>query len=74
MKVTMDVLAILVSTVASESTFSVGGRVIDAYRSSLGKETVQKLFCGADWIRHFYGINKKLKISNVGVLKKINLA
>ncbi|KAL4564242.1 hypothetical protein LXL04_028299 [Taraxacum kok-saghyz] len=80
-KMAMDVLAIPVSTVASESTFSAGGRVIDAYRSSLGKETVQKLICGADWIRHLYGINKKLKkeempteISNVGVLKKINLA
>ncbi|KAL4589182.1 hypothetical protein LXL04_002087 [Taraxacum kok-saghyz] len=74
LKMAMDVLAIPVSTVASESTFSAGGRVIDAYRSSLGKETVQKLICGADWIRHLYGINKKLKISNVGVLKKINLA
>ncbi|KAL4588114.1 hypothetical protein LXL04_000993 [Taraxacum kok-saghyz] len=59
-KMAMDVLAIPVSTVVSESTFSAGGRVIDAYRSSLGKETVQKLICGADWIRHLYGINKKL--------------
>ncbi|KAL4564893.1 hypothetical protein LXL04_028969 [Taraxacum kok-saghyz] len=47
-KMAMDVLAIPVSTVASESTFSAGGRVIDAYHSSLGKETVQKLICGAD--------------------------
>ncbi|KAL4565349.1 hypothetical protein LXL04_029440 [Taraxacum kok-saghyz] len=60
-KMAMDVLAIPVSTVASESTFSAGGRVIDAYRSSLGKETVQKLICGAGWIRHLYGIKKKLK-------------
>ncbi|KAL4568270.1 hypothetical protein LXL04_023878 [Taraxacum kok-saghyz] len=80
-KMAMDVLAIPVSTVASESTFSARGRVIDAYRSSLGKETVQKLICGADWIRNLYGIKKNLKneempteISNVGVLKKINLA
>ncbi|KAL4585922.1 hypothetical protein LXL04_010549 [Taraxacum kok-saghyz] len=80
-KMFMDFLAISVSTVASESTFSAGGRVIDAYCSSLGKETVQKLICGADWIRYLYGIKKNLKkeempteISNVCVLKKINLA
>ncbi|KAL4582540.1 hypothetical protein LXL04_007091 [Taraxacum kok-saghyz] len=42
-KMAMNVLAIPVSTVASESTFSVGGRVIDAYRLSLGKETISSV-------------------------------
>ncbi|GFZ15577.1 hypothetical protein Acr_24g0017670 [Actinidia rufa] len=44
--------------VASESTFSAGGRVIDPYRASLSTETVQMLLCGADWVRAFYGIKK----------------
>nr|KAJ0218089.1 hypothetical protein LSAT_V11C300138680 [Lactuca sativa] len=57
----MDVLAIPISTVASEATFSAGGRVIDPYRSSLAPHTVEKLICGGDWIRHRYGIKKKLK-------------
>nr|KAJ0197482.1 hypothetical protein LSAT_V11C700369810 [Lactuca sativa] len=61
----MDVLAIPISTVASEATFSVGGRVIDPYRSSLVPDTVEKLICGGDWIRNRYGIKKKIEESNV---------
>ena len=40
-----------ISTVASESAFSVGGRVIDRYRSSLNPETAETLICAQDWIR-----------------------
>nr|KJB10737.1 hypothetical protein B456_001G220000 [Gossypium raimondii] len=50
-KMARDVLAILVSTVASESTFSTGGRVLDQYRSSLTPKIVQALVCTQDWIR-----------------------
>ncbi|XP_041004076.1 zinc finger BED domain-containing protein RICESLEEPER 2-like [Juglans microcarpa x Juglans regia] len=49
--------------VASESTFSAGGRVIDPYRASLSTETVQILLCGADWVRARHGIKKELKVS-----------
>lgn len=45
-----DVLAIPVSTVASESAFSVGGRVLDQYRSSLKCETVEALITTKDWM------------------------
>ena len=57
-----DVLAIPISTVASESTFSARGRVVDAYRANLGTETVEMLICGGDWIRQLHGVKKKLKV------------
>lgn len=47
-----DVLAIPVSTVASESAFSTGGRVLDDFRTSLTPFMVQVLVCSQDWLRH----------------------
>lgn len=50
-KMARDILAIPVSTVASESAFSTGGRVLDAFRSSLSSRIVQALVCAQDWLR-----------------------
>ena len=46
-----DVLAVPVSTVASESAFSTGGRVLDVFRSSLTPKIVEALVCTSDWLR-----------------------
>ncbi|CAG8661889.1 10401_t:CDS:2 [Ambispora gerdemannii] len=46
-----DILAIPITSVASEAIFSTAGRIIDDYRSNLTPETVEMLICGRDWIR-----------------------
>ena len=46
-----DILSIQVSTVASESAFSCGGRIVDLFRSSLDPKMVEALMCARDWFR-----------------------
>ncbi|XP_058760052.1 zinc finger BED domain-containing protein RICESLEEPER 2-like [Vicia villosa] len=60
-KMAADILAIPISTVASESIFSAGGRVIDEHRSMLNEESVEALIYGGDWFRQKYNVKKKSK-------------
>lgn len=56
-KMARDVLAISISAVTADSIFCLGGRVLDAYRSSLDSETVQALICMQDWLKDEMGGN-----------------
>ncbi|KAL4555571.1 hypothetical protein LXL04_038194 [Taraxacum kok-saghyz] len=49
-KLAMDILCVPVSTVASESAFSLGGRILNAYRSSMTSDTVEAIVCTRDWL------------------------
>ena len=49
-KIAKDILAIPVSSVASESAFSTGGRVVSAHRSRLHSQTVEALMCLQNWM------------------------
>ena len=51
-----DVLAIPVTTIASESAFSNSGRVLDQYRSSLKPDVVEALVCARDWLFDAHGM------------------
>ncbi|KAA8542969.1 hypothetical protein F0562_021536 [Nyssa sinensis] len=60
-KMACEILSIPITSVASKSTFSAGGRVIDLYRASLLPETIQVLLCGADWVCALHGLKKGSK-------------
>ena len=56
-KMERDILAILISTTASESAFSTSGRILDAFRSSLSPKTVETLVCSQNWFKKYHTIN-----------------
>ncbi|KAK4409534.1 putative AC transposase [Sesamum angolense] len=70
-KMARDVLAVSVSTFASESAFSAGGRVLDAFRSSLSPKIVQALIYTQDWLRKdFKPISIEEDLSELEVVER----
>ncbi|KAF7811903.1 zinc finger BED domain-containing protein RICESLEEPER 2-like [Senna tora] len=49
-KMVRDILAIHISIVALESTFSTGGRLVSPHRSKLKEDTLEALMCSQTWI------------------------
>ncbi|KAL8161426.1 hypothetical protein V2J09_012915 [Rumex salicifolius] len=46
-----DILCVPISSVPSESAFSLGRKIITSCRSSLGATTTEALACYEDWLR-----------------------
>ncbi|GJT67259.1 zinc finger BED domain-containing protein RICESLEEPER 2 [Tanacetum coccineum] len=61
-----DILAIQITTVASESAFSTGGRVLDPYSTNLSYAVVEALICTQDWVSK----SKKAIIDDIDDLLK----
>ncbi|CAN0838265.1 Zinc finger BED domain-containing protein DAYSLEEPER [Linum grandiflorum] len=50
-EIARDILAVPITSVASESAFSPGGRLLDPHRSRLHFKTVEALMCTRSWIK-----------------------
>ena len=68
-----DVLAVPVSTVASESAFSTSGRILNEFRTSLTPFMVQALVCTKDWLRGAITIDIEEDEEELLILEKGNI-
>ncbi|CAN1756696.1 Putative AC transposase [Linum perenne] len=65
-----DLLAVPVTSVASESAFSAGGRLLDPHRSKLHSSTVESILCTKSWVHDELKIGKSLYFGTVLLLFK----
>ena len=68
-KLARDVLAVHVSTIASESVFSTEGRILDPFRSSLFPLMVQNLVYAQDWLQALVPISFRKSKDEVEALE-----
>ncbi|CAL5414902.1 unnamed protein product [Camellia sinensis] len=73
-QVAHDVLAIPVSTIASDSAFSVGGRILDPFRSSLSPMMVEVLICAQNWLQSTIPISLRKAMDDVEQYEQYNSA
>ncbi|WZZ33571.1 hypothetical protein YC2023_016972 [Brassica napus] len=68
-----DVLAIQVSSIASESAFSTSNRILDPSRSCLTHYMIELLMCTKQWLKCEIRINEKIVVSNQQLIAEIEL-
>ena len=67
-----DVLAMQVSSVASESAFSTSGRLIDPFRSCLTHYMIEVLMCTEQWMKADINLCEK-RVTNAQMLAEVEL-
>jgi hypothetical protein len=65
-----DILAIPISTVASESVFSTSGRILDDFRTFLTPFMLEALVCTQDWLRRSTPIDIQENIEELAIIEK----
>jgi hypothetical protein len=65
-----DVLAIPLTSVASESAFSTGGRILDDFRTSLTPFMLEALVCTQDWLRRTTPIDIQENMEELAKMEK----
>ncbi|CAN0915353.1 Putative AC transposase [Linum grandiflorum] len=71
-QIARDFVAVPITSVASESALSAGGRLLDPHRSRLHHSTVEAMMCARSWIHdEMKGVSEKEKMELEGVFSAL---